>query len=331
MVDFRPSPKIRAPKDPPAVQLIRKIQGWFDNEAIQITGDSDDRKVDWLRTLPFILLHLSCLGVIWVGTSPVAVSVAVIVYLARMFAITGFYHRYFSHKAFRTSRPVQLFFALMGASAVQRGPLWWASHHRHHHVHADKNADVHSPVRHGFIWSHMGWFLCNVNFRTRAELVKDWLRFPELQFLDRYDLFAPLLLAAGMFSLGSLIDYLRPEWGTSGLQMFIWGFVISTVVLYHATFTVNSLAHVWGHRRYATADDSRNNAFLAVITLGEGWHNNHHHYPASARQGFFWWEIDLTYYILRAMNTLGLVWDLKPLPARFRDHRLETRNAGTDR
>jgi fatty-acid desaturase len=231
---------------PPAGWLITLLR-WFDNEAGVLPDDESHRQVDWLRTIPFIAMHLACLAVFWVGVSPVAVAVALGLYLLRMFAITGFYHRYFSHKAFRTSRPVQFLFALVGAAAVQRGPLWWASHHRHHHVHSDDPEDVHSPRQQGFLWSHMCWF--------------------------------------------------------------------------HATFTVNSLTHVWGRRRYATRDDSRNNAFLALITLGEGWHNNHHHYPASARQGFYWWELDATYLVLRLMALLHIVWDLKPLPAAFRDTR----------
>ena len=294
---------------------------WFDNNAGALPDDRDNRKIDWLRTIPFIALHTAGLTVFWVGISPVAVGVALGLYVIRMFAITGFYHRYFSHKAFRTSRPVQFLFALLGASAVQRGPLWWASHHRYHHVHSDNSKDVHSPRQQGFLWSHMGWFLCRENFRTRIELVKDWLKFPELRFLDRYDVVVPILLALGLFGLGELLAYLQPDWGTNGLQMLIWGFVISTIVLYHSTFAVNSLAHVWGKRRYATCDDSSNNAFLAMITLGEGWHNNHHHYPASARQGFYWWEFDPTYYVLRLMATVGLVWDLRPLPAAFRESR----------
>ncbi|RQW83767.1 MAG: acyl-CoA desaturase, partial [Methylococcus sp.] len=270
----KPQPK-PAPTKPR--NWLFSLLRWFDNEAGEFPHDDGNRRIDWLRTLPFIALHLAALAVIWVGVSPAAVAVAVGLYLIRMFAITGFYHRYFSHKAFRTSRPVQFLFALVGASSVQRGPLWWAAHHRHHHVHADGPDDTHSPLQQGFLWSHMGWFLCRLNFRTRTELVKDWLTFPELRFLDRYDIVVPALLAFLLYGLGEALAVLKPHWGTDGPQMLVWGFVISTVVLYHATFTVNSLAHVWGARRYATRDGSRNNAFLAALTLGEGWHNNHHH------------------------------------------------------
>lgn len=308
--------------------LVRTLLGWFDNQAAASGSSEDDRRVDWLRTLPFIALHLGCLAVIWVGVSPTAVAVAVVLYGLRMFAITGFYHRYFSHKAFSTSRLVQFLFAAVAASAVQRGPLWWAAHHRHHHIHADDEHDAHSPRQRGFFWSHMGWFLCRDNFNTRIELVKDWARYPELRFLDRFDIVVPAVLAVTLFGAGEMLENFYPQLGTDGPQLLVWGFVISTIVLYHATFTVNSLAHVWGYRRYATRDDSRNNPWLALLTLGEGWHNNHHHYPATVRQGFFWWEFDPTYYLLRLMAGCRLVWSLKPLPSGVRDarrsHRVET-------
>jgi stearoyl-CoA desaturase (delta-9 desaturase) len=297
------------------------LRSWFDTATANPFVDESSRKIDWLRTVPFIALHLGCLAVFWVGISPTAVGIAIALYALRMFAITGFYHRYFAHKAFRTSRPAQFLFAALATSAVQRGPLWWASQHRHHHAYADEERDVHSPKQHGFLWSHMGWFLCRANYRTRLELVKDWARFPELRFLDRFDILAPLLLAAGLFWLGEVLAGWRPDLGTNGMQLLVWGFVVSTIVLYHATFTVNSLAHVWGRRRYATRDDSRNNPWLAVITFGEGWHNNHHHYPGSARQGFYWWEFDPTYYALRLLSWLRIVWSLKPIPSGIRSAR----------
>lgn len=165
----------------------------------------------------------------------------------------------------------------------------------------------------------MVWFLCRQNFTTRKHLIRDWIKFPELVFLDRYDTLVPALFGVAIYGLGEALQWVAPEWQTNGAQFLSWGFFLSTVILYHATFTVNSLAHVWGSRRYATRDDSRNNPLLALITLGEGWHNNHHHYPGSVRQGFFWWELDPTYYVLRLMATLGLVWDLRPLPERWRE------------
>jgi stearoyl-CoA desaturase (Delta-9 desaturase) len=278
-------------------------------------GSNWGRDVDWLRILPFIGLHVACLGVVWVGVSPVAVAVCAASYLLRMFAITGFYHRYFSHRTFKTGRVTQLVFAVLGASATQRGPLWWAAHHRRHHREADGPADPHRPAD-GFLWSHVGWFLCDRNFTTDRSRVRDWLRYPELRLLDRFDLLVPVAYAAGMYLLGAWLGGRYPSLGTSGAQMLVWGFFISTVLLTHATLLVNSLAHVWGHRRFDTGDDSRNNGVIALLTLGEGWHNNHHRYAGSARQGFYWWQIDACYWLLRLMAACSLVWDLRPVPAR---------------
>ncbi len=302
--------------------LASAARRWVDGDTRYAEGD-DDERIDWLRVVPFLLMHVACLTVFWVGWSPVAVGVAVALYAIRMLAITGFYHRYFSHKAFKTSRATQFFFAVLGASAVQRGPLWWAAHHRHHHAHSDGPEDAHSPVRRGFWHSHVAWFMNRKNYRTRTELVRDLNRYPELRFLDRYDMLVPTILAVLLLLTGMLLERYAPGLGTDGWQMLVWGFVISTVVLYHATFTVNSLAHRFGRRRYATRDDSRNNLWLALLTFGEGWHNNHHHYPGSARQGFYWWEIDLTWYFLRTLQALGLIWDVRPVPERIKTARLE--------
>ena len=298
-----------------------KRRGFFASVARWFDAYADDgapaRRFDWARLLPFIGLHLGCLGVLWVGVSTTAVLVAAVLYALRMFAITGFYHRYFSHNAFRTSRAAQLVFAVLGAAAVQRGPLWWASHHRHHHANSDRAADAHSPLQHGFLWSHMGWFLARENFATRTALVADLARYPELRFLDRYDALVPLLLALSLYAAGEWCAVYVPALATSGAQMVVWGFCISTVVLYQATFTINSLAHRFGWRRYATRDGSRNNLWLALLTFGEGWHNNHHHFPGAARQGFYWWEIDLTYCGLRLLEALGIIRDLRVVPPRL--------------
>jgi stearoyl-CoA desaturase (delta-9 desaturase) len=306
------------PPPSPLRRAATAIARWFDTAAVDPVDAAEAQRIDWLRVVPFIGLHLACLGVLWVGVSPFAVGVAVALYALRMFAITGFYHRYFSHKAFRTSRPVQFLFGVVGASSVQRGPLWWAAHHRQHHRASDTAADPHSPKQHGFWYSHMGWFLTRGAFRTDLEAVKDLAKFPELRLLDRFDIFVPVLLAAGLFALGSWLETAAPSLETSGPQLLVWGFFVSTVVLFHVTVTINSFAHRFGSRRFATRDDSRNNWFLALLTFGEGWHNNHHHYPGSARQGFRWWEYDFTYYGLKAMSALRLVWDLKPVPEAFR-------------
>lgn len=296
-------------------RIPASLRRWFDTGAAAAGGDDAEDRVDWLRAMPFVALHLACIAVVWVGVSPVAVVVAAALYAVRMFAITGFYHRYFSHRTFRTSRAVQFIAAVVGASCVQRGPLWWAAHHRHHHRHADTPADPHSPTVRGFVWSHVAWFLTPRAFRTDWARIPDLAKYPELRWLDRFDTLVPVLLAAATYALGAGLQAAWPRLGTSGPQMLVWGFFVSTVVLFHATVTINSLAHRFGTRRFATRDDSRNNLWLALLTFGEGWHNNHHFFPGSARQGFRWWEVDLTYYGLRLMAVLGLVRDLKPVPA----------------
>lgn len=294
----------------------RSLRQWFDTaEAPELLDEPHAERIDWLRAAPFVALHLACLGVFWVGVSPTALAVAALMYALRMFALTGFYHRYFSHRTFRTSRIVQFVFAVIGAACVQRGPLWWAAHHRNHHRHADTMQDPHSPRVHGFVWSHMGWFLTPRAFRTELDRVPDLAKYPELRWLDRYDIAVPVLLAVALYALGVLLHHVAPGLHTSGAQLLVWGFFVSTVVLFHATVTINSLAHRFGSRRFATRDDSRNNPWLALLTFGEGWHNNHHYFPGSARQGFRWWEIDLTWYGLKLMALLGLVHDLKPVPA----------------
>ena len=259
------------------------------------------------KTIPFILMHIACFTVIFVGVSLPAVLLCVGLYAIRMFGLTAGYHRYFSHRTFKTTRFVQFLFALLGTMAVQKGPLWWAAHHRRHHKYTDQEGDVHSPVKDGFWWSHVGWVVSRRFDATDWNAIKDFARFRELRWLNTYHVIPGIALAVACFFGGVLF-------GESGWQWLVWGFVISTVLLYHGTFTVNSLAHMWGSRRYKTTDDSRNNFWIALWTGVEGWHNNHHHYMASVKQGFFWWEIDFSYYTLRVMSWCRLVWDLRMPP-----------------
>ncbi len=273
-------------------------------------------RVSLVRAIPFISFHIIALGVFLVGFSWVALGACLALYVARMFLITGFYHRYFSHRTFSTSRLVQGVAAFLGTTCAQRGPIWWAAHHRDHHRHSDEPPDLHSPVQHGLEHSHMLWFVTEKGMGTNAKAVPDLLKYPELRFIDRFHLLGVLALALFTLGLGWLLQQRAPALGTGPWQMFVWAFGISSVLLYHGTFTINSLAHTWGRRRFKTNDDSRNNFWLALITLGEGWHNNHHHYPGAARQGFYWWEIDLTYYVLWAMEKVRLIRDLRRVPAR---------------
>jgi stearoyl-CoA desaturase (Delta-9 desaturase) len=293
------------------------LRRWFDTGAAA-QAEAGAGQIDWLRAAPFVGMHLACLGVFIVGVSRTALAVALTLYVVRMFAITAFYHRYFAHRTFRTSRAVQFTFACIGASCVQRGPLWWAAHHRRHHQHADTERDPHSPRLQGFLWSHMGWFLTPEGFRTDWQRIPDFARYPELRWLDRWDILVPVALATLLFVTGVLLAHFAPGLGTSGGQLLVWGFFVSTVALFHVTVTINSLAHRFGTRRFETRDDSRNNLLLALLTFGEGWHNNHHFFPGSVRQGFRWWELDLTFYGLKLMAALGLVQGLKSVPARVR-------------
>jgi len=271
----------------------------------------DEENITLIDSSPLLLMHLLAIGVLFTGFSWVALGVCIFLYWLRVFALTAGYHRYFSHRSYRTSRWFQFIIAWTGAMSAQCGPLWWASHHRHHHKHSDQEDDVHSPVQRGFIWAHIGWLMCRKYADPLLDQIKDFARFPELRFLDRFHIIPPVLLGFSLFFIGK---YLPASWGTSGWQMLFWGFFLSTVLVYHATFCINSLTHVMGSRRFNTDDDSRNNLFTSLITMGEGWHNNHHRYPVSTRQGFYWWEIDCTYYVLKVLSWFRLVWDLQEPP-----------------
>lgn len=278
---------------------------------------SDQKSLDYSTCIQFLFMHVACLLVIWSGVSAIAVATCLALYVVRMFAITAGFHRLLSHRAYSTGRVFQFLIAFTGTAAYQKGPLWWSSHHRRHHIHADTDEDLHSPLTRSFWRSHVGWFLSRASLATDRSLVRNLTRHRDLCLMDRYYAVPPAILAAAMFTLGALLERYAPALGTSGFQMLVWGFFISTVLLYHGTFTVNSLAHLFGRRRFETADGSRNNYFVALITLGEGWHNNHHYYPSSERQGFYWWEIDLAHYALRVLSWAGIVWDLRTHPDRL--------------
>jgi stearoyl-CoA desaturase (delta-9 desaturase) len=269
--------------------------------------DHDD--IIYPGTIPFILVHLACCAAIWTGVPTTAVMIAIVLYVVRMFGVTAGYHRYFSHRSFKTSRTGQVVLALLAQSSAQRGVLWWAAKHRHHHRFSDSVEDVHSPRQHGFWYAHLGWIFRPQHGTTDHQAVADLARYPELVWLDRHQ-YTPAAVLAVLV------------WLIAGWPGLVVGFFWSTVALYHGTFMINSLAHVHGRQRYVTGDDSRNNWWLAVITLGEGWHNNHHAYQRSTRQGFRWWEVDPTFYALAALSWLRVVWDLgAPPPDLVRNER----------
>jgi len=269
---------------------------------------------DRTRLLPVLYfggIHLACLGVLWVGASWTAALVCVALYALRMFAITGGYHRYFAHRSYSTSRVFRFVLGVLGTLAFQKGPLWWASVHRHHHAESDRPADAHSPIQKGFWHAHVGWILKGAHSETDVARIRDLHRAWELRLLDRFHFVPPLILYFFVYRLGEHLRATSPELGTSGLQLLVWGFAISTVLVYHCAWSVNSVLHLWGRRPYKTSDFSRNNPIVAIYTFGEGWHNNHHRFPASERQGFRWWQVDFSHYILRLLSFVRLVWDLK--------------------
>jgi stearoyl-CoA desaturase (Delta-9 desaturase) len=270
------------------------------------TSAPDTDRIDWVKSIPFLSIHLVALGAVVLGTfSWNLVAIAIASYYLRMFGISAGYHRYFSHRSYRTGRVFQFLLALLGATATQKGVLWWAAHHRDHHRFSDQPEDIHSPVQRGFWWSHVGWILSRRYEETKLDRIRDFAGCPELRWLDRFHVVPSVAYAALL-------------WAVGGVPVLLWGYFVSTVMLWHGTFLVNSLAHVMGRRRYRTADESRNSLLIALATMGEGWHNNHHHYQSTANQGWFWWEIDVSYYVLRVLGALGVVRDLRRPPAAVR-------------
>ncbi len=256
---------------------------------------------------PFWAAHIGMVyGLYLIGFSWSGLALAIALYYARMFFVTGVYHRYFSHRAYKSSRWFTFVLAFLGGMSVQKGALWWASHHRHHHKHSDDESDLHSPRQHGLLWSHVAWIVSKAHNDTDYSAIKDFAKYPELVFLNKHHYIPVAIYAAVLYATG-------------GMWAFVWGFLVSTVLLWHGTFTINSLSHVFGSRRYKTTDDSKNNWVLALVTMGEGWHNNHHYYQSTANQGFYWWEIDLSFYIIKMMSWVGLVWDLRTPPQRVLD------------
>jgi stearoyl-CoA desaturase (delta-9 desaturase) len=252
--------------------------------------------------IPFLLLHASVLLVFTVPFSLGMIGWLAGSYYLRMFGVTGGYHRYFSHRSYKLNRFWQFWIAFLAQTSGQKGALWWAAHHRDHHLYSDRKEDLHSPVHEGFWWSHLGWILSDEYDSYDPKRIADLRKFPELRLLDRFHMLPTVIYGAAIWFIG-------------GYDAFVWGFLVATVVLYHGTFLINSLAHIWGSRRFATPDESRNNFWLALVTMGEGWHNNHHHFMSSVRQGIRWWEVDLTYYVLCVLSWLGIARDLRPFHA----------------
>lgn len=275
-----------------------------------------------------ITFHLLPLLLIWTGATLFDWIVCFSLYFIRMFFVTAAYHRYFSHRTFRTSRIFQFFLAFMAETSVQRGVLWWAAHHRSHHKHSDTPQDPHSAKIYGFWYSHIGWIMSRDFDETNFKVIGDFAKFPEIRWIDKNHFLPPITLGLMVFLLGGLVNGGGTLDGlfTEGWSTLVAGFFLSTVLLFHGTFSINSLMHKIGRQRYKTGDESRNSLWLALVTLGEGWHNNHHYYQSTVRQGFFWWEIDITFYVLKVMSWLGLVWELKGVPHKVKYAHLENQN-----
>jgi stearoyl-CoA desaturase (delta-9 desaturase) len=233
-----------------------------------------------------------------------------------MFWITGGYHRYFAHKSYKTSRFFQFIIAFMAQTSAQKGALWWAAHHRHHHRYSDTPEDPHSMKIYGFWYSHIGWIVGPDFKKTDYKTIGDYSKYPELVWLNKYYLVPPFVLALSVMALGGIVDggSITMMFSKAGFSALFISFLLSTVILYHGTFSINSIMHKFGKQRYETGEESKNSVWLALLTMGEGWHNNHHYYETASRQGFFWWEVDITWYILKMMSWLGLIWDLKGVP-----------------
>jgi stearoyl-CoA desaturase (delta-9 desaturase) len=267
------------------------------------------------QEIAFALVHLLPLGAIWTGATWFDWTICAFLYFSRMFWITGGYHRYFAHKSYKTSRWFQFVIAFMAQTSAQKGALWWAAHHRHHHRHSDQPEDPHSMKLYGFWYSHVGWIIGPDYKETDYKTIGDYAKYPELVWLNKHYLVAPVILAIVVTMAGAWVNGGSPFLILDhGLSTLLIGFFLSTIILYHATFSINSIMHKFGNQRYKSGDESKNSLWLALLTMGEGWHNNHHYYESAARQGFFWWEIDITYYILKVFGWMGLIWDIREVP-----------------
>jgi len=278
------------------------------------------RKPQLKTEIGFALLHIAPVLIFWTGSTLFDWMVCIFLYFFRMFFVTGGYHRYFSHRTFKTSRFFQFILAFFAQTSLQKGVLWWAANHRTHHKYSDLPDDPHSARIYGFWYSHVGWIIGPDYKETRSDLIKDYAKYPELRWLNSHYLIPPIILMLLVYFIGGYINSggVLAEIPVAGLSTLAIGFFLSTVVLFHGTFSINSLMHMIGKPRYVSNDKSKNSLFLALITMGEGWHNNHHYYQSSVRQGFFWWEIDVTFYILKFLSVFGIVWDLRPVPVHIK-------------
>jgi stearoyl-CoA desaturase (Delta-9 desaturase) len=260
-----------------------------------------------LQIVIFWTVQVSALLIFAVPFRWAFVAVWAASHFLRAIGLTLAFHRYFAHRAFKMNRVARFVWTWIGTSAMQKGPMWWAGHHVNHHKYADRDGDPHSPMVSGVYYAHIGWFLNDTRhdkLEPNNPVIRDFSRVPEIAFIEKYFFLPPLLLAIAMFAIG-------------GFPLLIWGFCLPTMTLAHATFAINTVNHMFGSRRFETVDESRNNPLTALFAVGEGWHNNHHRYQRAARNGFYWWEFDPTWYVIRAMKAVGLAWDVQAVPKRI--------------
>lgn len=263
----------------------------------------------------FWIVQASALLVFAVPCSAGLIALWAVSHFLRAIGLTLAFHRYFAHRAFQMHRAARFVWAFIGTAAMQKGPLWWAGHHIHHHKYADREGDPHSPMVSGIYYAHIGWFLNDTKhdkIDATNPVVRDFSKAWEIRLLSDYFFVPPLLLALTLFLVG-------------GLPWLVWGFCLPTVTLAHSTFAINTVNHLFGSRRFDTIDESRNNPLTALFAVGEGWHNNHHRFQRAARNGFYWWEFDPTWYVIKLMSFVGLAWDLQPVPERIYAEARETK------
>ena len=259
--------------------------------------------VNWANVIFIIVAHIAAVAALFFWSWPAVITGFVLFYVAGSFGIGMGYHRLLTHRGYKVPRLVEYFLATCGTLSLEGGPIQWVVTHRIHHAHADRPGDPHTP-RDGGWWAHMGWILWgtaqNHDAATIAHYAPDLVKDRYYRWLNNYYYVPLLIVGIGLFIFGG--------WG-----VVLWGVFLRTTVALHATWLVNSATHLWGEQRFKTDDDSRNSWWVALLTFGEGWHNNHHAHPTSARHGLHWYEIDLNWLGIRALQLLGLAHSIKLL------------------
>ncbi len=280
----------------------------LDSQPRQGLGNEPQKAISWAVIFWLAALHVGALAAPFTFTWQALVLVLFMHWLTGSIGICLGYHRLLTHSSFATYRPVRWFLALVGGLAGEGSAIDWVANHRKHHALSDKPGDPHSP-HDGPWWSHvfwMGWILKGDAYKQHIDRwAPDMLKDPGIRFLGKAFLPLHFVFAAVVFAAGYLLGGTAMAW-----SFVVWGVFVRLVLVLHTTWLVNSASHMWGYRNYETTDDSRNNWFVALIAYGEGWHNNHHAYPRMAPHGHKWWEIDMTYWAIRALRSVGLAWNI---------------------